>query len=246
MGKGGGGGDSYDAAYNARMATIAEAKQDMAEDLFSFYKSDYQPMESEQVAANRAMIPHETALSKEKIQAERDLLPGQVDLGKAEIDAPMNLLPGQTGLTGEQIQAQRDILPGQTALTIGKNESALSLLPGQTDLAKVKIGDEMTAMKEFAPVRTKYFNEAHNGIDIESRVKRAAADAAHSFMNSADIAKRSAGRMGVNPNSGRFTAMTNTNALNRAKTIAGAKTNARTQGEQENFSRLKSAMNFGG
>lgn len=240
-----GGGDNYDAAYNARMATLAESQQEMANKVFDFYEAEYQPMESEQIAANRAMIPYETALNKEKIQAERDLLPSQVELGKATSEAALDLLPGETALAGENTQAQRDILPGQTALTIGQNEAALSLLPGQTDLTKAKISDEMTAMKEFAPVRTAYFNSAKDGVDIDSRVKRAAADAAHSFMNSDGVMRRNAARMGINPNSGRFTAMTNTNSLNRAKTIAGAKTQARTQAEQENFGRLTSAMNFG-
>ena len=38
--KGGDSGDSFDAAYNQRMATIAESQQGMAEDYFDFWQSD--------------------------------------------------------------------------------------------------------------------------------------------------------------------------------------------------------------
>ncbi|RLE77118.1 MAG: hypothetical protein DRJ44_02765 [Thermoprotei archaeon] len=203
---GGSSGDTYDAAYNARMATIAEAQQDMAEQYFDFWESDYKPMEKEQIAANREMIPYETGLQKEKIQAERELL------------------PGQTAFTGEQIAAGRELLPGQTAL------------------AKLQMQDSTAAINERAPVRTAFYNEALNGIDVESRANRAAADAAHSFADSNNIMRRNSARMGVSPDSGRFTAMQNENSLDRAKMISGAKTQARTLAELENFNRLQGAM----
>lgn len=208
--KGGGGssGDTYDKAYNARMASIAEAQQSMAQDYFDFYKSDYQPMEREQIAANREMIPYETELSKEKIQAEMDLLPGQVALGKAQ------------------------------------NESALALLPGQTELTQMQIDDSMAAIGEKAPVRQAFFEASLNGVDVESRANRAAADAAHAFMSADGVARRNTARMGVNPNSGRFADMANTNALNRAKTIGGATTQARFGAEAENYQRLSNAMGY--
>ena len=202
----GGGGATYDAAYNERMATIAEAQQGMAELYFDFWESDYKPMEKEQIAANREMIPYETGLQKEKIQAERELL------------------PGQTAFTGEQIAAGRELLPGQTAL------------------AKLQTQDSTAAINERAPVRTAFYNEALNGIDVESRANRAGADAAHSFASSNNIMRRNSARMGVSPDSGRFTAMQNENSLDRAKMVSGAKTQARTLAELENFNRLQGAM----
>lgn len=184
--KGGGGGDSVDYAYNARMASVAEQAQAISNAQFDFWESDYKPLEQAKIAANLELIPSETEL----------------------------------------------------ALT--QNESALKLTEAQT-------ADSLQAMQEFSPVRTKFLEEAANGVDIESRVKKAAADAAHSFMNSNQTLARNAGRMGINPNSGRFTAMMNeNNSLNQAKTIASAKTQARENAEQENFSRLTSAMNYGG
>jgi len=207
--KGGGSdGDTYDAAYNARMATIAESQQGMAEEYFQFWQDEYQPMEMEQIAANRELIPYETALSKEKIQAEQELLPGQVALGKAQTD------------------------------------SALELLPGQTALTQAQIDDTMTGIAEKAPVRTAFFDEALNGVDVESQANKAAAEASHAFMNSNSIMRRNAARMGLNPNSGAFAGFQNTNSLNRAKTVASAKTQARENAENEKFDRLNTAMGY--
>ena len=72
---GGGGkssGSNYDVAYNARMASIAEAQQRMAEKSFSFWETDYKPMEAEQIKANREMIPLEVDLKKDEIGLAKD------------------------------------------------------------------------------------------------------------------------------------------------------------------------------
>ncbi len=205
-----GGGDSYDAAYNARMATIAEAQQGMAEEYFQFWQTDYQPMEQAQIAANQELIPHETALQKQKILAEKGLIPQQTALAGAQMD------------------------------------SAMTLIPQQTEFEQAQITDAMQAMGERAPVRTQLFQQAAEGVDIDGMVNRASADAMHSFANSQQMLNRNMARMGVNPNSGRFAAMSNQNSLDQAKTVAGAKTQARVQGEEQNFNRLTTAMGYGG
>jgi len=64
--KGGGGGSttSVDEEYNRRMATIAEAQQGMAEEYFQYWKTDFKPFEQEQIAAQRELLPGQTALAK--------------------------------------------------------------------------------------------------------------------------------------------------------------------------------------
>lgn len=187
-----GGSDSYDAAFNARMATIAEAQQGMAEESFDFWRSDYKPMEQAQIGANLELIPSETELN------------------------------------------------------LAQNQSNLSLIPEQTELASAQIGDTMTGIGERAPVREKFYQESLTGVDVEGRASRAGADASQSFANANSIMRRNTARMGINPTSGRFADMQNTNALNRAKTVASAQTTARTGAEQENYGRLANAMNYGG
>jgi hypothetical protein len=244
--KGGGGGDNYDAAYNARMATIAEAQQRMAETYFDFWKSDYKGMEQAQIQANKQLVPSETNLALAQNKAAASLIPGQTSYAQAEIDSAMKLLPGQTNLEQAKTNSAMQLLPGQTQLTQAQIDSAMQLLPQQTEFQGAQMSDQMTAMSERAPVRAAFYDSAVNGVDIESRANRAAADATQAFMNSDSSMRRNASRMGVNPASGAYGAMANQNALNQAKTVAGASTQARTQAEQENFSRLKTAMGYGG
>lgn len=85
--KGGGGGSTNtvsegDKEYNARMATISEAQQTMAEEYYQYWQDVHKPMETEMVAANRQLIPGETELSLAQLAAQQQLLPGQVEAGQ--------------------------------------------------------------------------------------------------------------------------------------------------------------------
>ncbi|MCG8616352.1 MAG: hypothetical protein MI802_09065 [Desulfobacterales bacterium] len=199
-------GENYDKEYNARIASVAERETDMAEGIYDFYISDYQPMEKAQIAANLEMIPSETALSIAQNEANLSLLDGQTDLAKSQ------------------------------------TESSLSLLPGQTRLTQKQIDDQLTSMNERAPVRTKFYQESLDGVDVESKANKAAADVAQAFAGSTDAMNRDLARMGVNPNSGRFTSTATSKALERAKLIGSAKTQARDNAEKENYTRLTTAM----
>lgn len=191
MGSSGSSGDTYDAGYNDRMATIGEAYLEMAQGEYDFWEESYKPLEEAEIAANL------------------------------------------------------EILPSDTDLTISQNEAALSLLPGQTELAQAQIDDSMTALSEAAPVRTEFYDQALNGVDVDSRVSQAAADAAQSFMTATSAMNRDAARAGVDPSSGAYAAASNSNSLDFAKSLADAKTTARTEAEDENFSRLTTAMGVG-
>ncbi|WP_243546217.1 hypothetical protein [Pseudodesulfovibrio tunisiensis] len=56
--KGGSGGSTttVDKEYNNRMATLSEEQQDWAREYFNFWKSDYKPVESAMLEANKAEI----------------------------------------------------------------------------------------------------------------------------------------------------------------------------------------------
>lgn len=98
---GGGGGttvtNTYDPAYNQRMAKVAEQQQKIANQYFNYWKSTYRPMETQQIKANQRLTGPQTKLQL------------------AEIAAAKKLLPGQTALQQEQISTARALLPGQTA-----------------------------------------------------------------------------------------------------------------------------------
>lgn len=67
---GGGGGDTIDKEYNRRMAAIAEAQSGMAQQYFNFWKTDYRPLEREQIQANRELLPYQTGLAKLNMAAQ--------------------------------------------------------------------------------------------------------------------------------------------------------------------------------
>ena len=163
----------------------------------------------------------------------------------AQIDANMNLLPKETMLAEAQLDAQSEILPGQTALKRAQDAAALNLLPGQTDLAKAEMANRMDTIQQLQPVKTQFFQQAAEGVDVNARVGRAQADVANSYKDVASKTVRNMSRMGVGPDSGRFAGMNAANDINQAAAVAGARSQARVGAEQENFARLNQAMAYG-
>lgn len=101
--KGGSSSDNVDEAYNARMATIAEAQQDIAEEYYNFWEDVYKPLETVQAAADQSLITDETAQAQAEAQlgtatanSEMALLPSATEAAQAEYDATATLLPAQT------------------------------------------------------------------------------------------------------------------------------------------------------
>lgn len=112
---GGGGGSSVDKEYNARMASIAEDQQAMSEESMDFWRSDYKPMEREQIAANRELIPYQKDLAKEQATAERELIPFQTETTKKQHGAAQAFIDEATGgvdVDGRVSQAESDVKHG--------------------------------------------------------------------------------------------------------------------------------------
>ena len=164
---------------------------------------------------------------------------------RAQIDANMQLLPKEAMLAEAQLDAQSELLPGQTALTKAKTAASMDLLPGQTDLAKAEMANRMDTIQQLQPVKTQFFQQAADGVDVNARVGRAQADVANSYKDVASKTVRNMSRMGVGPDSGRFAGMNAANDINQAAAVAGARSQARVGAEQENFSRLNAAMAYG-
>ncbi len=249
---GGGKSEAFDKKYNARLATLMEKSDQRAGEMFDFWRNDYMPYQSAMMWANKELISPQLGLEKERISKEtaaqiydRALLEPKYGLAKAQIDAAYGLLPRQTALAGAKINSEMRLLPQQTELTSAQIGSAMELLPQQTALESATIADKMGIMRERRPVRQAFYRAALHGLDPQAQANRAAADAAHAFAGSSAVLSRNAARMGINPNSGRFAAMNNANAIQRAQAIGGARTQGRVQGEKETFARLQSAMGMG-
>jgi hypothetical protein len=121
-------------------------------------------------------------------------------------------------------------------------EANQALLGQRTEVEGAQLSDTLTAIGERAPVRSKFFDEALGGIDIGKRMDESQADVEHGFKLSGESARREAMSYGVmDPN--KIASMATGVNLEKAKAIAGARTSAKTTAEDEQFGRLRSAMN---
>ena len=152
----------------------------------------------------------------------------------AQVAANTELLPYETATSREQT-----VLAGQQA------QAGQTLLPLQTDAARAQLEDQIQTLGMMEPVKTNFFQQAAQGVDVNGRVAQAQADVAKGFQDTQAATARQMSRMGVNPNSGRFAGVTASNDLAKAAAVAGARTTARTTAEDENFKRLALGMQYG-
>lgn len=100
----------------------------------------------------------------------------------------------------------------------------------------------------FQPVEQRMVDDANN-FDSEERKSRMAAEAGaditKSYQGALDSNQRTMERMGVNPNSGKFAAITNETNLARAKDTAGAMNKARRDTELQGLAMRTGAAQFG-
>lgn len=100
----------------------------------------------------------------------------------------------------------------------------------------------------FQPVESKMVSDAMNFDSPERQdmlASQAGADVTKSYQGALDSNQRSMERMGVNPNSGRFAAVTNETNLARAKDTAGAMNTARNNAITQGLALRTGAAQFG-
>jgi hypothetical protein len=144
------------------------------------------------------------------------------------------LLPLET-----ETAKQQQLLAGQQA------QAGQELLPLQTDAAKAKLEDQIETIGMMKPVKTNFFQQAAEGVDVQGRMGMAQADVAKGFADAETGTRMFMSRMGVNPNSGRFAAAASATDRAKAAAVAGARTTSRLNSEDENFRRLATGMQFG-
>ena len=144
------------------------------------------------------------------------------------------LLPLET-----ETAKQQQILAGKQA------QAGQELLPLQTDAAKAQLQDSIETLGMAKPVKTNFFQQAAQGVDVQGRMGMAQADVAKGFQDAQAETNMAMSRMGVNPTSGRFAAAGASKDLAKAAAVAGARTATRLSSEDENFRRLTTGMQFG-
>mgnify|MGYP006971829024 CR=1 FL=1 len=112
--------NTEDEVYNARMATIAESQQGMAEENYQYYKEYYQPYEKEQIAANRELLPYQKGMQKEALIAGANALDPNMAMDAASADVAQSFAGAQDSMTrnlakrgvrmdsGQAMQMQKD------------------------------------------------------------------------------------------------------------------------------------------
>lgn len=144
------------------------------------------------------------------------------------------LLPYET-----ETAKQQQVLAGQQA------KAGQELLPLQTGAAKAKLEDQIETLGMMKPVKTNFFQQAAEGVDVQGRMGMAQADVAKGFSDADAQTRMDMSRLGVNPNSGRFLAARGSADRAKAAAVAGARTTSRLNSEDENFKRLATGMQFG-
>jgi hypothetical protein len=261
-GGGSGGGTSADTAYNARMATIAEQQQSMANQMFDFWEKGGGKYEEQIVTpATEAKTTQVLNPNYRRGTSSRD------DRDSGDIGNTVNTwdeyitttVPGTEAVTKQvwvddpnsssykemeqaQIDANMDLIPKQTQYQITQMDSETGLIPKRAGLESAQIDEATSNIALRKPVTEKFYQQAGEGINVDERTNLARADVEAAYAGAESDMRRSASSMGLNPASKKYGAGLLDLARQKAAAKVGAASLARRQAEETNFSRLSAAM----
>lgn len=105
--------------------------------------------------------------------------------------------------------------------------------------------DKANLPQQAVGAQSDFLKDARDGVDVRGRMGQAQADVTAGYQGVADQQRLAQSRMGLNPNSGASQARLQEVQRQQAGDIAGARTRARRQAEDENFRRRQAAAQFG-
>lgn len=115
-------------------------------------------------------------------------------------------------------------------------------LEGSREL-KNKTREQLLAeMEASAPAMKAFYEEALKPVNVKQRQTEAEADVVGQYADVPESVRRNMSRTGVNLSGSRYQNLMKAIALDRAKSISGARSTARRESRDETFSKLKSAM----
>jgi hypothetical protein len=159
---------------------------------------------------------------------------------RAIIDYNMKMLPQMEQLTTAQLEAQQKGL-GLYGLEV---EEAQRDILSNREVKDALREQQLQELGLSAPVTEKFYKEAYEGIegDVGRKMGEATADVTQAYKGAAGAMRREAGRSGTKITADQIRDL----ALERAKSIAGARTKARETEEQRvedtNWARLTAGM----
>ena len=121
-------------------------------------------------------------------------------------------------------------------------QANLDLVGPQSELQKAVVQENLNLIPARSQATQKYYNIL-NGTDLKQKaVDEASADVNQAFGSAKDDYRKTASRLGIDPNSGRFTESLKDLERDQALGLAGARTSARKQAEEQEFSRYASSQ----
>jgi hypothetical protein len=159
----------------------------------------------------------------------------------SEAEYYQNLINSNQSLLGTQTEAELANL----GLTIDQIGAQRSLIPSQTELAKLQTTDAISAITERAPIRSAYAKAVMEPIDSGRKMNEAQAGVQQTYDLTGKEFERKMFTAGGNPGDPGYAEAINSRNLSMSKDIAAARTKAKQDAEDTQFSRLQGAMSTG-
>lgn len=263
MSSGGGGGGEVDREYNARMATIAEQQQAMAEEYFQYWKSGPGEWKETVIGVDPSNLVARTKTvtygggedrKEREITYYEDITTGKtydsIEQATADNKVLREWVPTPGGVSyqqmeQEQMKANMELIPKQTKYMSTFLDAETGLVPQRASLESALIAEQQENIALRKPVTSKFYDEVLKGVDVDERVNLARADVESAYAGAESNARRWASSMGINPASKSYSAGLMSLAKEKAAAKVGATSLARRQAEEENFARLSGAVGLG-
>jgi hypothetical protein len=237
--------------------------------IYSGIEANNRANDAYDVAAGSAA--QQDKIAKEQWGIAKPLAQKQAEVDTATSNAYLGLLPGQTAAKSQSqandltdLQLYGQYMPGLTKKAYQGQTQDMDAYLANADTRTATInqqfdnalgseqlagrglqvaGDDLTQYEANRGMVQAFYDEAQNGLDPTQQANMAQADVAQAFAGTEAANRRDMARMGVNPNSGRFADQSRLNATDQALATAGARTKARQDTKQLNFSRLGEGVN---
>ena len=193
-GGGGGGGDSVDREYNARMATIAEKQQAMAEEYFQYWKSGPGHWETQTVGGSgdtpswirsvfdslvpeteKVWVKDEGGVSymdmeQAQMKSNMELIPKQTKYMSTSLDAETGLVPQRAGLESSFLDAETRLVPQRAGLESAFLDAETRLVPQRAGLESTFLDAETGLVPQRASLETALIAEQQENIALRKPV----------------------------------------------------------------------------
>jgi hypothetical protein len=180
-GGGGGGGDSVDREYNARMATIAEKQQAMAEEYFQYWKSGPGHWETRPVGGSGYTATGDPQASMQQITGGKLAeyiasssgirIPkteqvwvkdpdgvSYMDMEQAQMKSNMELIPKQTKYMSTFLDAETGLVPQRAGLESAFLNAETGLVPQRAGLESALLNAETGLVPQRAGLESAFLN----------------------------------------------------------------------------------------